>query len=85
MNEYQRKRFRRFTTAELTELDAIEALDQNEYNDELNSPIHPIYQRDQWFLETHLETHEAAIPILGDFEGLWTVGSHYTAGKPINH
>ena len=75
MKEYQKIRFRRFTAKELVKEKAIEALDDEVYKDEVGAagPIHPLFEKGNWYVQRDLPRHFAFVPILGDFGGLWSV------------
>lgn len=81
LDVYQRKRFNGFTTLDLRNMQALAALDTNEFLHGLENPIHPCFGKNRWVIENDMPKHKGAIPILGKEEGFWMVSNCVGAEK----
>ncbi|KAE8441084.1 hypothetical protein EG329_005879 [Mollisiaceae sp. DMI_Dod_QoI] len=73
LETYQKRKFYGYTTAELRDLNALEALDTEEKTINITNGIHPIFHRSRWLTEAMMSKHVGPILILGEHEGLWVV------------
>lgn len=71
---YQKDRFFSFTAAELQYMEALSAVDLNNYGRRsLTNNIHKIFDRSQWVNPRTGPRHLGFPPMLGNHQGLWTV------------
>ncbi|KAG4440489.1 hypothetical protein IFR05_004024 [Cadophora sp. M221] len=67
----QRARLRGFTAAELLDMEVLAYFDKDPMPDEPTIVIHPAFQLSNWVTQNSLPKHRGAVPLLGEYDGLW--------------
>ena len=70
---YQRRRLCGFTPGELVAIETAAPFIPDSLKSNLHNAIHPIFEQRWWVTETDLPKNMGLIPLLGEYDGFYTV------------